>query len=114
LRTFAIEQLFKQESEIRALQSALIMEQDRNQRFIAGNQDLLNKLVSDKLAPSASVPDAQTERIEPVQTRKPQWNKIRAEYEAKKRHEYWASRIAEVEERDREHDKAAAERAKDK
>lgn len=67
--------------------------------IIDSNQKLLEKLVDDKIDKPAPVvvPGDASKRMEPIQTRRPQWGKIRSDYEAKQRQKYWQDKIDEVE-----------------
>lgn len=77
-----------------------MLEQARSEKLIGSNQELLNKLINEKLAPVVTEQTTPHQPMESLPLRKPQWGKIRAEYEAKKRHEYWLSKIAETEGKD--------------
>lgn len=76
-----------------------MLEQTRSEKLINSNQELLNKLISPAIVPKEEA--TSSPHMEPLPIRKPQWGKIRAQYEAKKRNEYWQSKIAEIEEKDK-------------
>lgn len=57
---------------------------------------LLEKLVDDKLAKAEAIQSAPV-NLEPVQSRRPSWGKIRQDYETKQRAAFWQQKIAEQE-----------------
>lgn len=66
------------------------------------NQMLLEKLIDDKIAKPVELPISVPSNLEPVQSRRPSWGKIRQDYETKQRAAYWQQRIADQEALDAE------------
>jgi hypothetical protein len=68
--------------------------------LVGKNQTIIDKLLEDKLykePPRAAEPSA----MEPMNLRRPNWGKIRTDYEQRKKKEFWEDRIKEIEERDK-------------
>lgn len=69
--------------------------------LVESNQGIINKLLEDKLykePPRAQ----QMQGAEPIRMKRPNWNKIRTDYEIQQKKKFWESRIKEVEERDKQ------------
>lgn len=78
-------------------EEALIHARTDLQQQVEHSQMLLEKLVDDKLAPKQEAIQTAPTNLEPVQSRRPSWGKIRQDYETKQRAAYWAQRIADQE-----------------
>lgn len=91
--------------DVDKLEKALIDARTDNQQQTEHSQMLLEKLIDDKLTKAEAIQAAQApSNLEPVQSRRPSWGKIRQDYETKQRAAFWAQKIA---------DQEAADAAKD-
>jgi len=78
------------------LEKALVHARTDSQQQTEHAQMLLEKLVDDKLAKAEAIQSAPV-NLEPVQSRRPSWGKIRQDYETKQRAAFWQQKIAEQE-----------------
>lgn len=91
-------ELVKTRANLFTTQQALIEITASYQELVEKDQTRFDNLLNDKLGMNQHVTNQQSP--EPIKKRK-SWGEIRSNYETKKRQEFWAQKIAEVEAQDK-------------